>query len=365
MGQNLKGRAEIDNFLLDHIQLRRAREAVTFTIMTTFNSAEHEKLYNLILLAHERIKDHVHRTPIETTFTHPNLFLKCECDQLTGSFKLRGSFAKLTLGSTKAITTASTGNHALAMTYALNKLGELDIDATIFVPENCSPYKLKKLKSLKSPIKQFGFDAVEAEREARRVAEVENKIYVSPYNDYDIISGQGTIGIEIFEQNPGVEYIFVPVGGGGLIAGIAAYAKAVKPSVKIVGCSPTNNACLDLSIKAKRILNENEFPNLDTLSEGTAGGIDDDSITFDLCGNGSQLVDEWNDVSEDEIEGGVKFVFHSTKKVIEGAAGVSMFCFLKREKELASKNCVVVLCGRNISSTEFSRITKETNNPNP
>ena len=326
----------------------------------SFKSPTHEKLFNMIVAANERIKSHVHRTPVERNYSNANLSFKCECDQLTGSFKLRGAFAKLTNLTKKSITTASTGNHALATTHALNVLKGIgmEFNAQIFVPQNCNQVKLKKLKALNSPIKQFGFDAVEAEREARRVAKERGITYVSPYNDFDIMSGQGTVGVEIIEQCPKVEAVFVPVGGGGLIVGIAAYIKAVRPSCKIVGCSPTNSACLDLSVKAGRILREDEFPNQDTLSDGTAGGIDDDSCTYDFCSGEGSLVDEWVDVSEEEIKTGLRLVMDDHKKIVEGAAGVSVGSYLKVKERYAELNCVVVLCGRNISTSTFCDIVK-------
>jgi threonine dehydratase len=187
---------------------------------------------NSIEQAAARIEPFILKTPlvgapILTDTLGCEVFLKCEHLQPTGSFKIRGATNKL-LGLSKqeldqGVVAASTGNHGAAVACAAHSLGGR---ATIFVPETTSPMKYSAMEALGASIRRFGTDGIEAEMEARRHAVRNNKVYVSPYNDLDVIAGQGTIGLELLEQVSDIDTVYLSVGGGGLASGVARYIKA-------------------------------------------------------------------------------------------------------------------------------------------
>ena len=224
------------------------------------------------------------------------VYFKLESQQVTGSFKARGALNKI-LGlpdseKEKGVISASTGNHGAAVAYASSKLG---IGCSIYVPEGSSEAKLSNMRDHGATIMVFGNDCVEAEAKARETSDLNGASYVSPYNDIQVMAGQGTLGAEIELQSEDLDAIIISVGGGGLIAGTASYLRSVWPKIKIIGCSPKNSAVMIHSMDAGKIL---ELESKPTLSDGTAGGVEDDSITFPLC---CDLIDQTVLVTEDEI----------------------------------------------------------------
>ncbi|CAH3175755.1 unnamed protein product [Porites lobata] len=315
---------------------------------------------DVILRAADRIKPFVRRTPLEISYWlseagNARVYVKLESEQTTGSFKLRGAFNKLLSLKesndnsflSKGVITASTGNHGAATAYAANKVG---VPVTIYVPQTTSPAKIKAVKQLGGSVSFHGEDCVEAEVKARSVSKERNIHYMSPYNDLVVVSGQGTIGVEILQDLPDVDAVFVAVGGGGLIGGIATYLKAVKPTVKIIGCQPSQSAVMSASVKAGKIL---DLPSGDTLSDGTAGGVEEDSVTFDLC---KSLVDEWILVTEEEISKAVYLFMENHHKIVEGAAGVALAAFLKEHEKFRGQNVVIISCGANISMDKLKDV---------
>ncbi|HHF7374899.1 threonine/serine dehydratase [Legionella bozemanae] len=301
-----------------------------------------------VLKAENRIRSHIRETPLDfsvplSKLTHVNLYLKCENLQYTSSFKVRGALnALLSLKKDQqnGIVAASTGNHGAAIAYGLHKL---NLPGVIFVPENVSPVKKENISFYNAPLRLYGKDCVETELQAIDYAKQHDMVYVSPYNNMQVIAGQGTIGIELMRQMDSVDVIFIPVGGGGLISGIAGYIKAVSPRTKIIGCLPENSPVMSESIKAGKIISMETLP---TLSDATAGGMEPDSITFDLCG---KYVDDFVLVSENEIRSALLTVLKIQHLLIEGAAGVALAAFLKCAEYYQGKNTVVVLSGANIS----------------
>lgn len=280
-----------------------------------------------------------------------NIFLKQEHLQKTGSFKYRGAFNKLT-GLTKeeiskGVITASTGNHGMASALAASKLG---IPVTIFVPKTASAAKLDSIKLYGAAIKQVTGDGLVAELSAKETCERENRTFISPYNDPDIIAGQGTTGLEILEQLPDVDAICIAVGGGGLISGIGSYIKAVKPNVDIIACWPENAPAMHSCMEAGKIY---EAVETDTISDGTAGGVEPGSITFDIC---QRVIDQSVLVPEQEIKDTLKEFAINERQMIEGAAAVALAGAKSIAKSYAGKNVAVVLCGRNITLEKFNSI---------
>lgn len=306
-------------------------------------------LYDAIRAAESRIRPWIIETPLEASPIGPHL--KLEDQQHTGSFKTRGAFSKLLSLApgvrSAGVIAASTGNHGAAVAYAAAKLG---IKARIVVPAGANPGKLAKIRALGGEIDEYGDDSAVAERHARAVAERDGIPYVSPYNDLDVIAGQGTIGVELARQLPRVDVLFIALGGGGLLAGIAAYLKVSLPKLHVVGCSPENSAVLIESLRAGRIL---DLPSRPTLSDGTAGGVEPGAITFDLC---RRLADELVTVSESEIGSAMRLVHRTHGRMIEGAAGVAVAGYLRQAERWRGKTAAAILCGGNVDPAVFTRL---------
>ena len=308
-----------------------------------------EEVRKETLVAEERIRKHIRKTPIEHSLIlshlgNCNVYLKCENLQLTGSFKLRGALNKLLSFSkeelVRGLMTASSGNHGAAFAWLMKKF---NLKGTIILPEITAPTKIDSLLLYGVEIKQFGDDCIIAERHGRQTARTQGLTYIPPYNDPQIVGGQGTIGIELTRQVPDVDCVVVPVGGGGLIAGIAGYLKSENKNIEIIGCQPENSAVMYESIKAGRILDLESKP---TISDGSAGGIEKDSITFPIC---QELVDDFILLTEDEIISALKLILEKHYLLIEGAAALSVAAFIKQKYRFKGKNVVLILSGSKIS----------------
>ena len=302
-----------------------------------------------VIAAEKRIRSHIRETildysPYYSRLAGANIYLKLENLQHTGSFKVRGAINKV-LSLTRAereqgVVTASTGNHGAAVAFSLAKLGA---GGMVFVPENASPLKVQAIERMGATVRSYGDDGAVTEAYARQYARDRGLIFISPYNDLQVIGGQGTIAVELARQLDRVDTVFVALGGGGLISGIAGYLKSIQPHVKIIGCSPQNSQVMIQSVTAGEIL---DLPSLPTISDGTAGGVEPGSITFDLCRN---LVDAYEVVTEEEIRESLRQYLKIHHMLIEGSAAVAIAAFVKLSHRLAGKNVVIVLCGANIS----------------
>lgn len=324
--------------------------------MTDKSYATASEVKKDVLEAEVRIRPYIRETPVEyspylSRLGNCDVYLKLENIQITGSFKLRGAANKI-LSLTneereKGVITASTGNHGLAFAWMAQKF---DIKGTIFLPEISSPAKTEALRQYGAEIRHFGDDCVKAEIHARRIAEEQGLTFISAYNDPQIIGGQGTVGIELMRQVPGTGCILIPVGGGGLIAGIAGYMKTEDKSIEIIGCQPEKSAVMYASIKAGRILDMESQP---TLSDGSAGGIEPGAVTFPIC---QELVDDFILVSEEEIAAALRFVMEKHSLLIEGAAALSVAAFIHQIHRFKGKNVVLVLSGSKISLETLRKI---------
>src|SRR5450755_3505145 len=208
-------------------------------------------------------------------------FAKLEQLQTTGSFKLRGATNKLMSLSkpetAAGVITSSTGNHGLGVATAAKRLS---IDAQVFLSSQVTELKREKIRERGARVRIVGDDPLAAEIAARAAALESGRTYISPYNDPYVVAGQGTIAVELMRQAPDVDAVFIATGGGGLLSGIGSYLRHAAPHAEIIGCWPANSPVLYECIKAGRIFDAPESP---TLSESTAGGVEDGSITFDLC----------------------------------------------------------------------------------
>ncbi len=308
-----------------------------------------------ILEAEARIRPIVKETPLERSLVLSDeateVFLKLENLQHTGSFKLRGATNKLLSLSdadkAKGVVTASSGNHGAATAYAAKQLG---VKVLVFVPTHASSAKIEAIKRFAAEVRLHGDDGVITERFARQYALQEGMTYVSPYNDIDIVAGQGSVGVELARQCTDLDAVFVAVGGGGLISGTAAALKATNPNLKVIACSPLNSAVMIASLKAGELL---DLPSLPTLSDGTAGGVEENAITFELC---QQLIDESVLVTEEEIKDALTQTLATEHLLIEGAAAVAVAAFLKTRAAYKGQKVAIVLCGANISLTDLKKV---------
>jgi threonine dehydratase len=302
-----------------------------------------------VAAADARIGRYIRVTPLEyspvlSRDTGCEVFLKLENTQVTGSFKARGAFNKL-LSLTDAerargIVTASTGNHALASVYALAILG---IAGEIFLPRSASPVKIAGLEIRGADLHLVDDDPGTVEIIARRHAEESGRVYVSPYNDPQIIGGQGTIAIELLRQAAHMETVFVPVGGGGLIAGIAGYFAASNAAARVVGCQPEASPIMARSTEAGELV---EMPNADTLSDATAGLVEPGAITFPIC---QSCVEEWELVTEDEIRTAIRLVAEHHSVLVEGAGALSVAALVRAAARYRGQSVVLVLSGSHIA----------------
>ena len=313
----------------------------------------YEIMLKNIEAAERRIRAYIHETPLEHSLLLSkeygnNLFFKCEHLQKTGSFKFRGALNKIISMSKankdKGVLAASTGNHGQGVALAAKIAG---VKSIIYVPEDVSHIKLEGILALGADIKIYKGDALQTEIEARKAANAQGITFISPYNDIDIISGQGTIGVELLKQCSKLDAVFISVGGGGLISGISSYLKAKNPNIKIIGCWPENAPAMSECIKAGEIIDVPERP---TISDGTAGGIEVNSITLPIC---QKNIDEHVLVSENEIKEAMRIIAQYERMIVEGAAAVAFAAFIKNAKQFKNQNIAIVLCGRNISFDEF------------
>ena len=306
---------------------------------------------------YQQISDQFHSTPLVfnqelSQLTSCSLYLKLENEQITGSFKLRGALSKFFSlkalhGELPVVVAASTGNHAAAVCHAAKKYHCRPI---IFVPANVSPFKLSKLKATSAEIQIAGKQSGETEILAAQYAS-ENQIpLIHPYNDPEVIAGQGTIGVELLEQLPELEVVFVPVGGGGLISGIANYLKSVKPQLEVIGVQPANASEMADSIEAGFIV---DASTKTTISDGTAGGLDPQSITYKYC---RDLVDTFIRVSEAEIVHSMRLLNDLANLQVEPAAALALAGIVKSAQLVRGKKCIAIVCGGNIQSQQFEKL---------
>ncbi len=312
---------------------------------------------SLIEAAQARLFGRVLRTPLLLSHTlsertGARVLLKLENLQRTGSFKFRGATNRLLLLDERerkqGFVAASSGNHGIALATAAH---DLSIDGLVVLPKGASTQKADRLKSLGVDVHWHGDDCVIAEAHGRELAAEMGRTFVSPYNDPDVMAGQGTLALEVLETEPSIDKAYVTVGGGGLIGGVGTALRHHCPDVEIIGCQPEASAVMAHSIERGEILDMESAP---TLSDGSAGGLEPGSITFPLC---RDLISEFQLVTEVEIARSIQHMVTWEKLVVEGAAAVAVAAFLKQhgqERTLSGSTVLIVICGGNISAETLS-----------
>lgn len=306
--------------------------------------------------AYGRIKADIKRTPVEyseplSRETGAEVYVKWECDQITGSFKLRGALNKLRSLSAedrgRGVVSASTGNHGLAMSYAsrLEKVG-----LKLFLPETVAAVKRTRIEALGVDVEVRGASCDKAEAIARDFAGRTGRVFVSPYNDWNIIFGAGTVGLELAADVARFDDVLVPVGGGGLIAGIGGYLKAVRPRMRTAGVEPETSAFMAASLAAGRLVDIDER---ETIADAVAGGIEPGAITFPLC---RDLVDGIEVVPERLIARSLALVHECHGRMIEGAGALPFAALLCSPDKWKGRTVVAVVSGGNIAPERFREI---------
>lgn len=327
----------------------------------SFNPEDLPVTFSDISRAHVRIRSGVKKTTCDKSFflselVGANVFLKTEFSQFTGSFKERGARnailqLKQEQGSAlKGVIAASAGNHALALAYHGKELG---VPVTVVMPTVAPLAKVDKCRKFNANIIIHGAHIGEAKLFAEGIVEKEGLVYVNGYDDPPIVAGAGTIGVEIIEAVPCVDYVVVPVGGAGLIAGIACAIKTLKPSCKVFGVEPEFAASYIAALKAGKPVAAQITPTLaDGLAVPTVG-----SHAFEVA---RHYVDECVTVTEKQISIAMLRLIENEKMIVEGGGAAGLAALLPGGKldraELKGKNIVVPLCGGNIDSTTLGRV---------
>jgi len=302
--------------------------------------------------ARARIAHHIYQTPLiqarGISLAHTRLLFKAENFQVTGSFKIRGAMAKISSPFMEGrLITASSGNHGIASSYAARILAK---NLVVVLPQTVVASKLEKIRASGVDVILHGEESGQAEARAQYLAEQEGYHYISPYNDWDIIAGQGTIGLELLEQCDFMDNIFISMGGGGLISGIACVMKAFNPKVKIYGVAAKNSQSLALSMAAGKVV---ETTHQETLADGVAGGIDADCLTLPLAMAG---IDDVVVCDEEEIATALKNLGQQENMIVEGAAALAYAGFAKISRQCTGQTNIVVLCGANFDTSRIHRI---------
>ncbi|MER3409939.1 MAG: threonine dehydratase [Thermoleophilia bacterium] len=272
--------------------------------------------------------------------------LKVETLQPTGSFKVRGALSALTLlPPDTEVVCASAGNHGLGVAHAASLLG---LRARVVCPLRASPAKIEALRRLRASLVLHGETYDEAEEHALELARREGSRYVSPYNDTQVIAGQGTLGLELLRQVRPPFTVVCPIGGGGLAAGVALAVSAV-PGVRVVGVECEASAAMRASLDAGRIVS---VPVRATLADGLGGNLEPGTVTFALC---QRYLADVAVVAEEEIEEAVRFLVRAHGLVVEGAGAVAVAALLAGRVQSEGK-AVALVTGRNIDLRALARL---------
>jgi threonine dehydratase len=305
--------------------------------------------------ARERIKDQIYLSPFPhsetiSRMTGNKVFFKLENLQLTGSFKERGALNRLlTLTPEErqhGVIAASAGNHGMAVAYHSRRLG---IASTIVMPQSAPLIKVTRVRQYGAQSLLHGSDYDGAYAEAKRLSEEQGLTFISAFDDPWVVAGQGTIGLELYEQNSDLDAVIVPVGGGGLIAGIALALKTLIPKLRVIGVQSEAMASMKAALERGSPV---QLPSATTIADGIAVRAVG-ATPLELVKN---YVDEIVTVSEGQIANAVLTLLEVEKSVAEGAAAVALAALLNKRVSLTGKNVGIIVSGGNIDMNLISRI---------
>lgn len=312
--------------------------------------------YNWFEEAQARIIPHLHQTPL-TQDKSNNWWIKWENHQITRSFKARGALNKvLSLNDweqKKGLVTASAGNHGQGVALAGNII---KTKVTVFVPANAVPAKIRAIKELGAEVQLVNGGYEQSERAGKDYAKLTGLTWISPYNDGQVIAGQGTLAMEILEAWPDAKEVtwIVPVGGGGLISGISTYLKTnpvTSETVKIIGVQSTASAFMYNIFKFGTQAGVEDLPSL---ADGLSGAVEHSSVTIPIV---RKYVDDFILVTEDEISQAIAFAWHNYHEKIEGSAATTLAALISRK--ITDHPTVILISGGNIASELHTRIVTQ------
>lgn len=297
--------------------------------------------------AQKRLDKTVHRTNLERSLTFSRmcgaeLFLKCENLQKTGSFKVRGAYNKIAIlsenGGADCVVASSAGNHAQGVAYAAK---ERDMEAIIVMPQSTPIAKVSATENYGAKVVLYGDVYDDAYNRALEIAKEKNAVFVHPFDDEDVIAGQGTVALELLAEKPDLDAVIVPAGGGGLLAGIAFTLKNINPKIKVIGVQANRADAICRSFKEKRLVSSDKiFTIADGIAVKTPG-----KLTFELI---NKYVDDMLSVSDDEIASTIIQLLERAKQVVEPAGATSLALALSGRTDIVGKKVACVLSGGNI-----------------
>jgi len=311
-----------------------------------------------IMRAAERLKPILHHTELDMSSTFSamsggSIYLKCENRQKTGSFKIRGASNKIAAlmeqGEVKAVVASSAGNHAQGVACAAKKFG---IPATIVMPKAAPIAKVQATEGYGAKVVLAGDCYDDAYTRAKEICASEGATFLHPYNDLEVIAGQGTLGIEILGDLPTVDLIIVPAGGGGLLAGVAAAVKQLNPRVKVYGVQAEGANAIARSFREKKLVTTD---TASTIADGIAVKAPGD-ITVELI---NQYADGVITVSDREISSAILLLMERCKQIVEPAGATPVAAILSGKLDVAGKNVVCVLSGGNIDVSFIQNVIEQ------
>lgn len=303
----------------------------------------------------ETVSQVISRTKLEysnlfSSQTGGKIFLKPENMQYTGAYKIRGAYYKISTLSDeereRGLITASAGNHAQGVAYAANAF---NCKATIVMPATTPLIKVERTRAYGAEVVLHGEVYDDAYAKAMELAEEHGYTFIHPFNDLDVATGQGTIAMEIVQEYPTVDYILVPIGGGGLAAGVATLAKMLNPKIKVIGVEPANAACMKASIEAGEIVT---LPSAKTIADGTAVKTPGDKVYPYIRENVEEIIT----VEDDELIGAFLDMVESHKMVVENAGLLSVAAL--KHMDLKGKKAVCILSGGNMDIITMSSVVR-------
>ncbi len=311
-----------------------------------------------VLRARRRIAPHVRRTPLVESawlsdLSGARVWLKTESLQVSSSFKSRGAFnavmARLERpgGAPSQLVTASAGNHGRALAAAARTF---NLPLIVFTPSDAPKTKLAAIRREGAELRAVGRDYDEAERMAKAFAQETGAEFISPYNDADVIAGAATVAVEIFEDEPAIDTLIVPVGGGGLISGVASVARAINRRCEVIGVEVEASCALLQSVRAGAIV---EIVPGATLADGLGGNPDPDTITFGFI---QRLVDRLVTVSEDDLSAAIAGLVESEHLIAEGAGAAATAALVGQRVELFGRQVAVIVSGSNIDRARLASL---------
>jgi threonine dehydratase len=302
-----------------------------------------------------RLRDVLHKTPLERSETFSKMagaeiYLKCENQQKTGSFKIRGAYNKLCAlkerGQTGGVVAASAGNHAQGVAFAASRLG---ISSTIFMPKSTPIAKVKATEDYGAQVVLAGDCYDDAYSEALKLKKELGAEFIHPFDDLEVIAGQGTLGRDLMNDIPNVDVVFVPAGGGGLLAGIAFYLKTINPRIRIVGVQAEGAPAVCRAFREKTPVS---LPSVSTIADGIAVKTPGELARALIA----EYVDDIVTVSDAEISSAILNLLERCKQIVEPAGAASLAAALNGASDIKGRRCVCVLSGGNIDVGFVHRI---------